>query len=154
MLWKALQTHLFRGTQQLFCLKVLFFENWCPFHSFICCFNLLFLFVILDSVPLLTHHHEHVWHFFPLMVTIFIKAVLCICNCNVISNQTLGTYWSAHRFWKLSILMHIWTQAISLPWCTEAYDRSDIWLKNKKHWNWWPKYFSTTIVCRGVNTLH
>ena len=55
MLWKALQTHLFRGTQQLFCLKVLFFENWCPFHSFICYFNLLFLFVILDSVPLLTH---------------------------------------------------------------------------------------------------
>ena len=76
----------------------------------------LFSFVSLDNVPSLTHRPACVWSCFLLMSSIFIKHLLCACNFDIISNQTMGTYWSARRFRKLSVL-HMNREDIRLPWC-------------------------------------
>ena len=59
--------------------KVPFFEIWCPFQLCIY-YNLLCLFLILDKVSTMTHCQACVWDCFPLLVTVFIKLVLCACN--------------------------------------------------------------------------
>lgn len=61
-----------------------FLEVWCRFHSFIYCYNLLFVLVNLDRIPSLAKCY------FLFMIAISLQLILCACNSDVISNWTAG----------------------------------------------------------------
>ena len=84
-----------------------FLEIWCPFYSIIYYYNLLFCFVIQENISLTHYSHANVWSCFPLLGNVFIKLILWAGHFDAISNQTVGTYWSAHSFLELAILAYL-----------------------------------------------
>ena len=85
-----------------FCLpfwsfKVPFFEVCCPFiiAYIIITFYSLFdfvEFVSLDNVYSLTHDYARIWSCFLLMLTMFVKVIVCACNFDITFKGPMGTY--------------------------------------------------------------